>query len=87
VGGEGGEGGTFYVEYADGDKEDKVKLEWMKWRRGESAEDRAKYAPVLNGTERIVVGCRVEAQCKDWKQHYGGVVTRMNKDKTYVEET
>ena len=87
AGAEVGEGGTFYVEYADGDKEDKVKLEWMKWRRGESAEDRAKYAPVLNGTERIVVGCRVEAQCKDWKQHYGGVVTRMNKDKTYVEET
>jgi hypothetical protein len=59
---------TFFIEYDDGDEEDDVKLEWIKWRRGESEADRAAYAPQSDGSENVKVGCRVEAQVAGWQQ-------------------
>ena len=71
--------GTFEVKYHDGDEEDKVLPEWVKWRRNLAAELQATSGDGLAGKE-FAVGDSVLAKCDGWTQAYSGTVTRVNKD-------
>ena len=71
--------GSFEVKYHDGDEEDKVLPEWVKWRRNLAAELQATSGDGLAGKE-FVVGDSVLAKCDGWTQAYNGKVTRVNKD-------
>ena len=71
--------GSFEVKYHDGDEEDKVLPEWVKWRRNLAAELQATSGDGLAGKE-FAVGDSVLAKCDGWQQAYNGTVTRVNKD-------